>query len=362
MKTPLSAKTNEINLFAGNSINKSVGAKILPDLISIIVPCFNVERFLDDCFASLENQTYKNFEVIFINDGSTDGTLAKLEKFCNSHSNCKLINQKNQGVSAARNNGIAVAQGEFVCFLDADDLLSPHYLFLLHSNIKKHNSDWSICGFKWTKEKFSYKKVDKTLKAKNVKPECFNNKVDILNQLLCSKKFYYGPVNKLFRMSIFQSMEQFPNIFDTKIAYGEDADLNFRYATQINSAVYSKQKLYYYRQRKGSAVKSKFSEKHLTVFRGWQKSLQTCQKSFPEVEKYVRACMCISSLEMLFRIFSCDYENPEIVNKLYACFKQNRKFLWKAKKFQLYKRICIPIIPPLIKIMLCKKLKHKDEI
>lgn len=82
------------------------------DLISVIIPCYNVERFLDDLFQSIDRQTIANFEVVFINDGSTDGTLKKLEEFCSTKKRYKLIDQKNQGVSQARNNGLAVAEVE----------------------------------------------------------------------------------------------------------------------------------------------------------------------------------------------------------------------------------------------------------
>jgi len=324
--------------------------------ISIIVPCFNVEKYIDDCFLSLKKQTYKNFEVIFVNDGSTDCTLEKIEEFCEEDKRFRFIDQTNQGVSVARNTGIANSNGEFVCFVDSDDLISPFYLEILHDNLTKYNCDFSVSAFKWTKESFSYKNVKKKIKRKKV--VFFQTKEENLTQLLSSKLFSFGPVKKLYKQVILEKMEGYPNLFNQEIAYGEDVDFNFRYLTQIkNKTVYSPEILYYYRQRKGSAVKSSFKEKMLSIFLGWKENLKICEKEYPTVEKYVRANMCISSIEMLLRIFVSDYNNPEIVNKLYVCLKENKKFLSKSKKIQFYKRWFIPITPPIIKILMRKKFK-----
>ena len=84
----------------------------MKDLVSIIVPCHNVSKWLDDLFTSLDAQTYKHFEVIFVNDGSKDETEKLLKEYCKKHQNCKCITQENQGVSVARNNGLKLAGGD----------------------------------------------------------------------------------------------------------------------------------------------------------------------------------------------------------------------------------------------------------
>ena len=94
-------------------------------LVSVIVPIYNVERFLERCFDSIFHQTYKNFEIIAIDDGSTDDSPTLLDQFAQSDSRIKAVHQKNSGVAAARNNGLRMAQGEYILFVDSDDTISP---------------------------------------------------------------------------------------------------------------------------------------------------------------------------------------------------------------------------------------------
>ena len=115
-------------------------------LISIIVPCFNNEKYVEKCLESIANQTIKNFEVIIINDGSKDNSQKVIETFISTHLNFKLINQVNMGVSSARNNGLKEANGNYVCFVDADDYIEPNYLYELYNALEANDSDLSICS------------------------------------------------------------------------------------------------------------------------------------------------------------------------------------------------------------------------
>ena len=92
-------------------------------MISVIVPVYNVEEYLDECLESISHQTYTDIEVILVNDGSTDGSREICERYCQQDPRFHLINQENQGQSVARNNGVAVSKGEFVTFVDSDDIL-----------------------------------------------------------------------------------------------------------------------------------------------------------------------------------------------------------------------------------------------
>lgn len=129
---------------------------MIKDLISVIVPCFNVEKWLPDCFKSLDNQIYKNFEVIFINDGSKDATLQMLQDYCDKNNNAYLINQKNAGLSNARNEGVRIAQGEYVYFYDADDILFPNTLQDFHRLITEYNCDCAIANYKRVPADFKF--------------------------------------------------------------------------------------------------------------------------------------------------------------------------------------------------------------
>ena len=115
--------------------------------ITIIVPLYNSAAYLEECLESLKNQDYKNLEIILINDGSTDNTKAIAEKFAKNDSRIKLYNQKNAGVSAARNSGLKKATGDFITFVDADDFLEPNFCSMLLDFAQKSKALYVASGY-----------------------------------------------------------------------------------------------------------------------------------------------------------------------------------------------------------------------
>ena len=97
-------------------------------MISLIVPVYNVETYLEECLDSIQNQSYTDLEVILVNDGSTDDSQAICELYCQADKRFRLINQSNQGQSVARNTGVTASRGEFIAFVDSDDMILPNYL------------------------------------------------------------------------------------------------------------------------------------------------------------------------------------------------------------------------------------------
>ncbi|WP_314853272.1 glycosyltransferase family A protein, partial [uncultured Granulicatella sp.] len=97
-------------------------------MISVIIPVYNVENYLEECLKSVQTQTYTNIEVILVNDGSTDKSKLICERYCQENSRFLLINQENQGLSAARNKGVEISTGEYIVFVDSDDIIKTNYL------------------------------------------------------------------------------------------------------------------------------------------------------------------------------------------------------------------------------------------
>ena len=118
------------------------------ELISIVVPVYNVEMYLNDCIESLINQSYKNIEIILVNDGSTDTSKSICEKYVNIDSRIRVINKENQGLGLARNTGIEYCNGEYVTFIDSDDYADVDLIKNLYEGIKNNNADTCIGGFK----------------------------------------------------------------------------------------------------------------------------------------------------------------------------------------------------------------------
>lgn len=127
------------------------------DKISVIVPVYNAEKYLDQCIQSILNQTYSNVELVLVNDGSTDGSYSICQKYADTHKNIKLINKKNAGHSEARNTGLQYATGEKVTFVDDDDFIDKDYLTHLSDQMKKYNSDIACtCYYMYNEEKNNF--------------------------------------------------------------------------------------------------------------------------------------------------------------------------------------------------------------
>lgn len=116
-------------------------------LISIIVPVYNVEPYLEQCIDSILNQSFRDFELILVDDGSPDRCGEICDRYAAADDRIRVIHQKNGGVSAARNAGMEVSKGKYIVFVDSDDMVHPLYLEHLYKAIQKHNADISMCWF-----------------------------------------------------------------------------------------------------------------------------------------------------------------------------------------------------------------------
>ena len=304
------------------------------DLVSIIVPCYNASKWIDDLFKSLDAQIYKNFEVIFVNDGSKDETEKILEDYCKEHKNCKYITQENQGVSVARNSGIALASGEYVCFVDPDDMISPNYVSRLHALITSGDYDCAVCRHLRTKEKQTYEDVLKIkVKLKGPQTTTYNNSNDVVfNFVNCT--FGYGPCNKLYKTDILKKMVEYPNLFNKDIYSAEDFDFNYRYFYNSKKVIKTIERLYYYRQRKSSTIHQKFNMKSLTIFAAFDNNYSHCEENYPETLKYLvslRICHTIGKLMLMKRSGHDSYE--EIIPLINYLDENYKKCLKKSLVF-----------------------------
>ena len=214
---------------------------------SIIIPVYNVEKYIEDCLESVTNQTYKNYEVLIINDGSTDNSRKIIEKY-KKNKNIKIIDQKNQGLSSARNNGVTHAKGDYILFLDSDDYLEKKALEILEKNIK----DEDVIRFQ-TKEIDESKNIIKELKE-----QTFNNLKGTL-AFETIVKFHYVENAWLYcyKTSFYKDNE-----FTFKENYyHEDFGLTPIILMKANKVSSINDCLYNYRQRKNSIMNSKYIKK-----------------------------------------------------------------------------------------------------
>lgn len=129
-----------------NSLHETQVFREMP-LISVIVPVYQVKDYIDECMESLLAQTYKNLEIILVDDGSTDGSGEMCDKYASLDERVCVIHQENQGLSGARNAGINISHGEYVAFVDSDDVVLPDYIMILYVILNKYQTDIAVCAY-----------------------------------------------------------------------------------------------------------------------------------------------------------------------------------------------------------------------
>ena len=216
------------------------------DLISVIIPVYNVEKYLEKCINSVINQTYKNLEIILVNDGSTDNCPNICDEFAKKDSRIRVIHKQNGGLSSARNAGLDIANGQYIGFVDSDDYIHTEMYQKLYEALISQNADLSICSYEEVTEKG--KSIDGFSPIKDEILDA-NNALLKLNQ----EKFWYYVVvyTKLYNKNIFKDI-RFP---ESKI--NEDQFIVHEVFYNCKKIVTIPNKLYYYVQRNGSITKSK---------------------------------------------------------------------------------------------------------
>lgn len=219
--------------------------------ISIIVPVYNVEKYLKNCIDSILNQTFKDFELILVNDGSTDKSLDICKYYESIDSRIRIINKQNGGLSSARNAGLDVFIGKYVGFIDSDDYIHPQMYEILYNQMTKNNADIGICDFEKVYD-FNKEFLDNKFILNN-EIESMNNE-DALLKLLGEKAVKYIIMcNKLYKKEIFQNER-----FKEGIIH-EDEHIIHRLLYKAKNIIYIEKKLYFYLQREGSIMNKKLS-------------------------------------------------------------------------------------------------------
>lgn len=210
-------------------------------LVSIIIPAYNAEKYIQKCVESVIQQTYRNLEIIIVNDGSNDDTLKKLAQIKTSDERIIVIDQENGGPSAARNAGLKICHGDYIFFLDSDDWLVPNCIEELVNIEERHEVD--IIFFDYYKN-FAGKDVEHFTYKKD-----FCYKINQENDSTLLDMRTITPWGKLYSRKCINGV-----FFDEQMKTAEDVDFNFRVYKQVESAFYTHQCLLHYRILEQSAV------------------------------------------------------------------------------------------------------------
>lgn len=245
-------------------------------LISIVIPIYNAEKYLEQCLNSIKNQTYKNFEVIMVNDGSKDESETICKRFSEDDSRFRYFTKSNGGVSSARNLGLDNVKGDFITFIDSDDWIAEKHLELLINSIKKTNSDIVVSCYKEFDNNIdTYYTIVYTKQEKNLLNFEKMNRDDFLTifpKLMSINVCFNNAVAKLFRKELVNNLR-----FDTSIKYGEDLDFYFSLYLNVESVSYVDELTYVYRIHGDSTTSNfnqEYAEQELSIFKKMFKKIQ----------------------------------------------------------------------------------------
>lgn len=220
-------------------------------VISVIVPVFNAETYLAACLDSILSQSYRSLEIIVINDGSTDFSLDIARQYAETEDRVTVYSYENSGLSEARNHGLAVATGDFVSFVDADDMVLPRAFEVLMKMILKYEADVSEGTF------LRGKTLVHTPPPKKF-PYLIYSSEEAIKDVLYQKRLYPSAWGKIYKISLFDNLR-----FEKGLVY-EDLDIFYRIYDRIQKLVWVDFPVYFYRDTEGSIINT-WNEKRLDV-------------------------------------------------------------------------------------------------
>ena len=240
-------------------------------LISVIVPIYNVEKYLARCVDSIVNQTYKNLEIILVDDGSPDRCPQMCDDYAKKDSRIKVVHKKNGGLSDARNAGMAVATGEYISFIDSDDYVSDDFFECLLDVMNKENSDIAECSVVKFYEDNRFDEFSDDLSVKTYDTQ------DAMSALIAENPFHQHVWNKLYKTEL---------VKDIPYAVGklnEDEFWTYQVFGRANKVSKLNKTMYYYFQRNSSIMGVGYNIRRLDALEGKANRQKYIENNFPDL-------------------------------------------------------------------------------
>lgn len=239
-------------------------------LVSIIIPVYKVEEYLHECIDAVLKQTYKNLQIILVDDGSPDSCGLICDQYKINDPRIEVIHKENGGLSSARNRGLELAQGEYISFIDSDDYVSPVFIEELVNAAEEYNSDVVCVDYTTEEQKLSCSKHSQSL---------ILNTNDAISMLLNPTGYRCFAWNKLYKKYLFE------NIRYPEGRLYEDIVTTYELFKFCNKIVYINSPYYYYRVRESSISTSDFSDRNYDLLYAINVVDKSCKKSFPDAYK-----------------------------------------------------------------------------
>lgn len=311
-------------------------------MISIIIPVYNTEQYLSQCLKSILNSSCKDFEVILVNDGSTDHSLSICRRYSRKDSRIRVFDQEHRGVSEARNRGINESKGEWIVFVDADDMISHDFLQKI---ARKEYSDRDFLLFDYLK--LAGKSRGKTIAAMEAMPK---ERCDRFRELYFGREDRNSLIRKLLDMSQIEDggctsllspwakaykrtvIERYSIRFHSDLEIGEDRLFNLEYLRRMESCVYFMEAVYYVRIHRDSTM-LRFHFNYLQNDYRYQENLRALLKEsdiLPVVKKAYYNSVLTNMADVLVRGIFNPYSSRH--------YRENLKLCHEMQRFEIYRR------------------------
>lgn len=292
------------------------------DLVSVIVPIYNVEKYLHRCVDSIIGQTYKNLEIILVDDGSEDSSGQICDDYVKKDKRIVVVHKKNGGLSDARNTGVKKAKGSYITFVDGDDEIMSSFVETLYDNIHSKRCDIAACAYVTLKKKparYTYKQGSEAI--------IYSPKEAIV-EILTSSSFTVSACSKLYKSDIVKDIK-FPI---RKLC--EDNGTTYKYFLKSKRVCYCPDPLYIYYQNKNSIMRQKFSLKKHDLIELTDKMCSDLQKHYPDLRDVIvkrKIHSRISFLRQAYLDKNIDKSNTLIKNAKQFIFDNEAEF--KSNKY-----------------------------
>lgn len=298
------------------------------ELISVILPIYNVEKYLEKCLKSVINQTYKNLEIILVDDGSKDNSPKICDEYAVKDKRIVVIHKSNGGLSDARNAGIEIAKGKYITLIDSDDYVEEDYVQFLYQLIKENNAEMSICSHT-------------VLYTNGTRIEKETGEHLVLDPKTTLEKILYDEGIDLSAWAKMYKKELFDNVKYPKGRIFEDAATTYLLIDKCKKIVLGSESKYYYIIRDNSITTKGFSPKKMQLIDSTQEMCDYVKNKYPDLEKAADRRLMYAYLATLSQLANCKDKYPEEQKKLMEYIKQNRKKALKDKRIKKRDRIAL---------------------
>lgn len=315
--------------------------------IGIIIPVYNVELYLNRCIDSILKQTFEDFEVILIDDGSTDRSGRICDEYAETDARIQAVHKDNSGVADTRNKGLEIVKTEYITFIDADDYVDSHYLETLYRLMKKYDGDLVISYHNVLQENGGRRLKSGNSTDQTVFGEAIVSKAEVYKAMLGNEGMITSVWGKLYHRDLFQTVR-----YPIGEIY-EDMSVISKIVERSRRIVAASYRGYYYIQRTGSITHGTPSLEHMVLLHNEEQLMHLIQDKYPEIEGIAKRHYFWSCFYLLHLLITESKYEPEI-KELRDKIRADWRFLIFGKETSLMERgatVCLMMGLPFYKIL-----------